>query len=70
MREPVYYGPDSAVAYDIVIGLRSTRDLLAGLDAAAAVPALQRLRATIAAHETDSGVFFGARSWIITARRG
>jgi SAM-dependent methyltransferase len=70
VREPVYYGPDSAIAYDIVLGLRSTRDLLASLDAAAAGPALQRLRAMIAAHDTGSGVFFGARSWIIAARRG
>ena len=32
VREPVYYGPDPAVAFDVVRGLRSTRDLLAGLD--------------------------------------
>jgi len=70
VREPVYYGPDSAAAYDVVLGLRSTRDLLAGLDAAAAGPALERLRATLAAHDTGNGVFFGARSWIIAARRG
>jgi SAM-dependent methyltransferase len=33
-------------------------------------PALLRLRAALAAHDTGNGVFFGARSWIITARRG
>jgi SAM-dependent methyltransferase len=70
VREPVYYGPDSAVAYDVVLGLRSTRDLLASLDAAAAGHPLRRLRATLTAHDTGNGVFFGARSWIITARRG
>ena len=67
--EPVYYGPDPAVAYDLVLGLRDPKDLLAGLDAAAAGPARQRLRATLAEHDTGSGVFFGSRAWIITARR-
>ena len=67
--EPVYYGQDPAVAYDLVLGLRDPKDLLAGLDAAAAEPARQRLRATLAEHDTGSGVFFGSRAWIITARR-
>jgi SAM-dependent methyltransferase len=67
--EPVYYGPDPAVAYDLVLGLRDPKDLLAGLDAAAAGSARQRLRATLAEHDTGSGVFFGSRAWIITARR-
>jgi SAM-dependent methyltransferase len=70
VREPVYYGPDPTVAFDVVRGLRSTRDLLAGLDAAEAERALDRLRATLAAHQAaDGGVLFDARSWIITARR-
>jgi SAM-dependent methyltransferase len=70
VREPVYYGPDPAVAFDVVRGLRSTRDLLAGLDAGEAERALDRLRATLAAHQAaDGGVFFDARSWIIAARR-
>src|SRR5690349_347834 len=70
VREPVYYGPDPAVAFDVVRGLRSTRDLLAGLDAGEADRALDRLRATLAAHQDANGVFFDARSWIIAARRG
>ena len=69
MDEPVYYGQDPAVAYDLVLGLRDPKDLLAGLDAAAAEPARQRLRATLAEHDNGSGVFFGSRAWIITARR-
>ena len=69
VREPVYYGPDPAVAFDVVRGLRSTRDLLAGLDAGEAERALDRLRVTLAAHRAAGGVFFDARSWIITARR-
>jgi SAM-dependent methyltransferase len=69
VHEPVYYGPDAAVALDVVSGLRNTRDLLAGMDAGQAENALDRLRATLAAHETSEGVFFDARSWIIAARR-
>jgi SAM-dependent methyltransferase len=69
VRDPVYYGPDSAVAYDLVLGLRSTRDMLASLDPDQAGAALQRLRAALAARDTGSGVFFNARAWIITAVR-
>jgi len=69
VREPVYYGPDPAVAFDVVRGLRSTRDLLTGLDAGEAERALDRLRVTLAAHRAAGGVFFDARSWIIAARR-
>jgi hypothetical protein len=69
VREPVYYGPDPAVALDVVSGLRSTRDLLAGLEAGEAERALDRLRATLAAHQAPDGVLFDACSWIIAARR-
>ena len=58
---PVCYGPDVVTAYDFTIGLRSTRDLLATLDADEREPALQRLRLTLAAHET-MGEFKGTLS--------
>ena len=67
--EPVYYGPDAATAYDLVLGFRDTQALLAGLDGAAAERALDRLRATLAEHRTGDGVYFGSRAWIITAHR-
>ena len=69
VHEPVYYGPDPAVALDVVSGLRSTRDLLADMDEEQAENALNRLRATLAAHQTSDGVLFDARTWIIAARR-
>jgi hypothetical protein len=69
VHEPVYYGPDAEVASGVVRGLRSTKDLLAGMDAAQAASALDRLRATLAAHQTGAGVYFDARAWIIAARR-
>jgi SAM-dependent methyltransferase len=69
VHEPVYYGPDSATAFDAVLRLWEFKDLLANLDAAAAEQARTRLRATLAAHNTDGGVYFDSRAWIITARR-
>jgi SAM-dependent methyltransferase len=69
VHEPVYYGADSAIAFDFVLGLRVTQDLIAGLDGPAAGRALERLRATLADHDTGRGVFFDSRAWIITARR-
>jgi SAM-dependent methyltransferase len=69
VREPVYYGPDAAAAFDLVRDMRMTRDLLARLDAATAQRALGRLRETLTAHETSAGVLFASRAWIFTARR-
>jgi SAM-dependent methyltransferase len=68
VHERVYYGPDPATACDVVLGLRSNRELLASMDAGPAGRALARLRATLAAHDAG-GVFFDSRAWIITARR-
>ena len=67
-NEPVYYGPDSVTAFDNVLRLWD-KDVLANLDAATAEQARTRLRATLAAHNTDGGVYFDSRAWIITARR-
>lgn len=66
---PVYYGPDSATAFDAVFRLWEFKDLLANLDAAAAERARTRLRTTLDAHHTDGGVYFDSRAWIVTARR-
>ncbi len=68
VHEPVYYGPDAATAYENVLRLLHARDLLDRLDATAAENARHRLRATLDAHDTGSGVLFDARAWIITAR--
>jgi SAM-dependent methyltransferase len=69
VHEPVFYGPDTATAFDNVLRLREYRDLLANLDTATAEQARTRLRATLDAHDTGSGVYFDSRAWIITARR-
>jgi SAM-dependent methyltransferase len=69
VREPVYYGPDTATAYDAILGLQEPTGVLAALDPAAAEEARERLRTAIAARETTDGVFFDSRAWLITARR-
>ena len=69
VQEPVYYGPDSATAFDAVVRLQHARELLANLDPPLVGPAHQRLRAVLAAHQTDDGVLFDSRAWIVTARR-
>ena len=69
MHEPVCYGPDVDTAYGFTIGLGSTRNLLADLGPDDKQAALDRLRAALAAHETEDGVVFDSRSWIITAVR-
>ena len=69
VHEPVYYGPDSATAFDAVLRLLKFEDMLASLDAAAAEQARTRLRTTLDAHNTDGGVYFDSRAWIVTAQR-
>jgi SAM-dependent methyltransferase len=67
VHEPVFYGPDTATAFGNVLRLREYEDLLADLDPSTAEQARTRLRATLAAHNTGSGVYFDSRAWIITA---
>lgn len=69
VHEPVYYGPDTTTAYDLVRSMKITSDLLAERDPAATEQALVRLRAALAAHETSQGVWFDSRAWIVAARR-
>ncbi len=69
LREPVYYGPDVPSAYHAVLGLYLATDLLAGLTEANRQRALDRLRAAIAARQTDHGVWFDSRAWLITAHQ-
>jgi hypothetical protein len=61
--------PDTATAYDAVLRLLHAKDLLADLDPTLTGHALERLHATVAGHDTGSGVFFGARAWLVAAVR-
>jgi SAM-dependent methyltransferase len=69
VHEPVYYGPDVAAALNWVRGFTSTSSALNRLDTAAADRAVGRLRAALAAHTSDDGVWFNSRAWIVAAHR-
>jgi SAM-dependent methyltransferase len=69
VSEPVYYGPDVDAAMDWVRGFACTSEVLKRLDPTAAERALSRLRAALAAHLRDDGVWFNSRAWVVTARR-
>ncbi|MDQ0585091.1 class I SAM-dependent methyltransferase [Streptomyces rishiriensis] len=69
VREPVCYGVDADHARAAVLQLRMARDRLTGLDTVSAERALDRLRATLDAHDTGDGVWFDSRAWLVVARR-
>jgi hypothetical protein len=69
VRASISYGSDADTTYSFVRELRSTNDLLSSLDPLAAEHALERLYNAVAAHETEDGVLFDSRSWIIEASR-
>ncbi len=70
VREPVYYGSDTESAFDAVLSLRMTKNLLAPLDASCAASTLDQLRTALAARQSGGGVFFDSCAWLITAHRG
>lgn len=69
LREPLYYGQDASSAHDAVLTLRMTTDLLAARTEPERRPALARLHAELARHETGRGVWFDSRAWLVTACR-
>jgi hypothetical protein len=69
VREPVYYGRDASAAVELVRDFKTTREMLSRMESAAAQRAVARLQAMLAAHETDQGVLFDSRAWIVTGRR-
>jgi ubiquinone/menaquinone biosynthesis C-methylase UbiE len=66
VREPVYYGADVDDAYSAVLDLWNVETRLAGLDTTTADRTLSRLRATIEARDTEAGVLFDSRAWIVS----
>lgn len=67
VREPVYYGPDVDNAYAAVLELWNVETRLADLDAITADRTHSRLLAAIEAHDTEAGVLFDSRAWIVSA---
>jgi SAM-dependent methyltransferase len=70
VHEPVLYGHDVDAALAFVLGFQSTSAALARLSDGEAARTVERLRETLAAHNSvERGVVFDSRSWLITARR-
>ncbi|MFF1451989.1 hypothetical protein ACFVYF_28180 [Streptomyces sp. NPDC058274] len=69
VRVPVCYGPDAELARAAVLQLGMAKEWVTGLDAASAERALDRLRATLDAHDTGDGVWFDSRAWLVIAHR-
>jgi len=67
-EQPFNVGAGVEAAYRFAAGLQPVLLMLADLDEATKARALENLRATIAAHETDAGVVFGSAAWVVTAR--
>ena len=70
VREPVMYGGGVDAALAVIRGFQDTAAALATLSDDDAARAVERLRATLAAHSSEErGVELDSRSWLITARR-
>jgi len=63
----MWFGHDADDAHRFVLGLMGW--MLEGLDDAGRAGASETLHATMAAHETPDGVFFGSAAWITQATR-
>jgi SAM-dependent methyltransferase len=67
--EPVYYGADVDAALRWVCGFSTVAAALEAQDPGGREGTVERLRAALGAHQGPGGVWLGARSWIVTARR-
>ncbi|MFE6839913.1 class I SAM-dependent methyltransferase [Streptomyces sp. NPDC057705] len=65
--EAMWFGQDAADAERFVLGLHGW--MLDGLDAEGRRRAVDDLRATLTAHETDDGVLYASATWIIRSAR-
>jgi SAM-dependent methyltransferase len=69
VHEPVYYGKDVDAGLEWVRGFSYTQAALRQLGPDAAEFAVKRLRKMIGEHQDRSGIWFGSRAWIVTAKR-
>jgi SAM-dependent methyltransferase len=69
VEELMYFGRDIEDTERFVCGQGLVRFLLRDLDDTARTRALEDLHASIAAHDTGSGVWYPAAAWMITALR-
>lgn len=70
VREPMFFGPDTATALEHVRAFKTISDAFEGLSPTEAASALERLNGTLVSrHKDDVGVVFDSRAWLVTARR-
>nr|WP_277929876.1 methyltransferase domain-containing protein [Lysobacter sp. M15] len=67
VHEPVYYGDSVEAALQWIGRFQATREASPSLDAASAERERARLRAIVAQHHRDDGVWFDSRAWIVSA---
>jgi SAM-dependent methyltransferase len=68
--ESMRFGDSVADAYSFVSTFGITRGLTNDLDDRGRAAALDALKTTLAEHETEEGVLFGASAWLATASAG
>lgn len=67
VNKPMYFGEDVDDAAEFIVEQHGGR--LSDLDDTARDGAIQALRADLAEHQTDLGVFYGSAAWLVEARR-
>jgi SAM-dependent methyltransferase len=67
LHEPMYFGSDPDDAHKFILGLAGW--MMDGLDDDGRARALDALRTTLDAHDTDEGVMYDSAAWLITAER-
>ncbi|MFC3451624.1 class I SAM-dependent methyltransferase [Amycolatopsis speibonae] len=67
VSKPMYFGQDVDDAAEFIVEQHGGR--LSDLDEAARTDAVEALRADLAGHQTDRGVFYGSAAWLVEARR-
>lgn len=66
---PVYYGQDVSAALAFVSRFEAVSEVLRRSDAPSVNSARVRLKEALAAHESQHGVWFDSRAWIVEATR-
>ncbi|WP_394361106.1 class I SAM-dependent methyltransferase [Amycolatopsis sp. SB7-3] len=67
VNKPMYFGEDVDDAAEFIVEQHGGR--LSDLDDTAREGAIQALRADLAEHQADRGVFYGSAAWLVEARR-
>jgi ubiquinone/menaquinone biosynthesis C-methylase UbiE len=69
VASPVYYGQDVTAALAFVSRFAAVSEVLRRGDAPSVNSARARLSETLAAHDSEHGVWFDSRAWIVKATR-